>query len=95
VGQNLDLGIRPEHLNIAEEAKHHIPIQVELVEALGYETFLAFSLPEVGRPLPEDHGLMNARIAAEQPVQAGDRLYLAIEPERIHLFEADSGDAIP
>jgi multiple sugar transport system ATP-binding protein len=95
VGQRLDLGVRPEHLNIAEEAKHHIPIQVELVEALGHETFLAFSLPDRGRTLPEDHGLMNARIPAEQTVQPGDRLYLAIEPERIHLFDADSGDALP
>ena len=43
-GQTLTLGIRPEHLNISAAAPKNLPVQVELVEALGSETYLALSL---------------------------------------------------
>lgn len=84
-GHSLILGIRPEHLTVSAPAPTHLPVQVDLVEALGYETFLAVTL--AGTP-------MQVRVAPDHAGQPGNKLWLAIALEKIHLFEADTGCAL-
>ena len=88
-GQELLLGIRPEHLSVGMPAPKNLAVQVELVEALGSETFLSVSW--VDEP---EAPLMQARIEPDRPVQIGEKLWLAIAVDRLHLFDPQTGQAI-
>ena len=88
-GQDLVLGIRPEHLSVSPPAPKNLAVQVELVEALGSETFLTVSwVDEPAAPL------LQARIEPDRPVQMGEQIWLAIAPDRLHLFDPQTGQAI-
>jgi multiple sugar transport system ATP-binding protein len=88
-GQTLILGIRPEHLSVSPPAPKNLPVQVELVEALGSETHLSVSL--VGAQPAQ---LLQARIEPDRQVAMGEEIWLTIAPDKIHLFEANTGVAI-
>jgi multiple sugar transport system ATP-binding protein len=88
-GQTLLLGIRPEHLSLSPPAPKNLAVQVELVEALGSETFLTVSwIDEPQAPL------LQARIEPDRPIQIGEQIWLAIGSDRLHLFDPQSGQAI-
>ncbi|NJM95467.1 MAG: ATP-binding cassette domain-containing protein [Acaryochloridaceae cyanobacterium CSU_5_19] len=95
-GQLLTLGIRPEHLDIAVQDSHHIPMQVELVEALGHETYLSLHFAETAHlsetTQPEQPFI--ARIDPQQPIRMGERLWLAIQLDQIHLFDPQTEAAL-
>ena len=84
-GRELTLGIRPEHLNLSLPAPKNLPVLVELVEALGNETYLSVRLGDT--PL-------QVRIAPDRAVRIGEQLMLAIATEKIHLFDPETGNAI-
>lgn len=88
-GQTLLLGIRPEHLTVSVPAPKNLPVEIERVEALGNETHIAVKF--VGT---EAATSLQARISPEQPVTLGEKLWLAIAPDKIHLFEPETGLAI-
>lgn len=91
-GQTLTLGIRPEHLDLASENPHHIPAQVELVEALGHETYLSLQLThQTQTGTPE---ALITRINPYQKVAMGDQLWFSIQLDKIHLFDNDTEAAI-
>jgi multiple sugar transport system ATP-binding protein len=89
-GQSLILGIRPEHLSVSAPAPKNLPIQVELVEALGSETVIAARW--VGAAEPER--LIQARVEPDRVVSLGETLWLAIAPDKIHLFDPTTELAI-
>jgi multiple sugar transport system ATP-binding protein len=84
-GQTVLLGIRPEHLSVSAPAPKNLPVKVELVEALGNETFLSVNLAG---------DLLQARVEPDRPVRLGDDLWLAIALDKIHLFDFETGLAI-
>jgi len=90
-GQTLTLGMRPEHLNVSAAAPKNLPVQVELVEALGSETYLAVSL--VGASA--DASLLQARIEPDRPVSLGEQLWLSMSADKIHLFDHDGRAIVP
>lgn len=81
-GRSLILGIRPEHLSISVPAPKNLPVQVEIVEALGNETYLSVSLTEAS--------LLQVRIPPDRSVQVGEQLWLSLAQEKIHLFDPES-----
>lgn len=85
-GRTLTLGIRPEHLSVGVPAPKNLHVQVELVEALGNDTYLSASLTETS--------ILQVRIPPEQVVRIGDRLWLSIAVDKIHLFDPQTGMAI-
>jgi multiple sugar transport system ATP-binding protein len=85
-GRSLTLGIRPEHLSLSVPAPKNLPVQVELVEALGNDTYLSVSLAGAS-PL-------QARVPADQLIQIGERIWLSIAVDKIHLFDPQTGIAI-
>jgi multiple sugar transport system ATP-binding protein len=89
-GQTLLLGIRPEHLTVGVPAPKNLPVEIERVEALGNETHVAVKF--VGAETTATS--LQARISPEQQVTLGEKLWLAIAPEKIHLFEPETGLAI-
>jgi multiple sugar transport system ATP-binding protein len=89
-GQSLILGIRPEHLSLSAAAPKNLPVTVDLVEALGNETYLSV------RPSESDAATasLQVRIAAERVVRVNEQLWLSLTPDKIHFFDPETGLAI-
>jgi multiple sugar transport system ATP-binding protein len=92
-GRSITLGIRPEHLSISLPAPKNLPVRVDRVEALGSETYLTVSLTEAATN-PAVSPPIQVRTEADRPVSMGEELWLTIAPDRIHLFDDDTGMAI-
>jgi multiple sugar transport system ATP-binding protein len=86
VGEDIGLGIRPEDLHLARNgAEQTFEVLVEVVEKLGSEILLdvkAGSTPMV------------AAVEPNVSAKPRDRLRLALDPARLHFFDARSGAAI-
>ena len=87
-GRELILGIRPEHLSIHPPATKNLSVQVEVVEALGHETYLRVCLTDA--PAVR----MQVRVPPERSIRVGEELWLAIAHDKIHLFDPDTELAI-
>jgi len=86
-GKPVELGVRPEdvsHSDAAEEGTY-VPGAVQIVEALGNEQLIYI---EVG-----DHLLISRRDAHIR-VAPGDAQKLVATPDKIHLFDVESGKNI-
>lgn len=95
-GRSLWLGFRPEHLRIHPEPSDPsqqgvLRVQVERVEALGSETFVAVNWLENSSRLASP---IQVRLSPDQGVHLGDRLDLSILEDKIHLFDPDTGIAL-
>ena len=88
-GQSLILGIRPEHLSLSVAAPTNLLVQVELVEALGNDTYLSVSSATSTVPT-----LLQVRIAPDQSVHIDQQLWLALAVDKIHFFDPETGLAI-
>lgn len=82
------LGIRPQHLAIGVESESSIPIEVDLVEALGNETYISAHL------IAQPDTILTVSLPPDQLVRTGDRLWLALDINKIHLFTVDDGQVI-
>jgi len=88
LGCKATLGIRPEDIHVAgpaDSADHSFESNVEVVEQLGSEILLD---TRVGP------ALMVASIEPGAKVRAHDKLRLALKPDRLHLFDAETEAAI-
>lgn len=89
----LILGIRPEHLNLSMPATKNLPVQVDLVENLGNDSFLAVKITEPGSQATTANSLQ-VRIPPDRFVQPGEQLWLSLTPEKIHFFDPETELAI-
>jgi multiple sugar transport system ATP-binding protein len=87
-GQLLWLGIRPEHFAIAPQDANSLQVEVDLVEALGNETYI------VAHPVEEPDSLLQIKIAPDERVRLGDRIWLSPMTNKVHLFDPQTGQAI-
>ena len=87
--QPLILGIRPEHFSQGDAAPSNLPVQVDLIEALGNETYLSVSPTN-----STNAASMQVRIPPDRPVSYQDRLWLSFTPDKLHFFDPDTGKAI-
>jgi multiple sugar transport system ATP-binding protein len=69
----------------------NLPVIVKRVEALGSETYLTVSFAEVE---PENSPLIQVRTEPDRPISVEEKLWLAIAPDKIHLFDDATGLAI-
>ncbi|NDJ17655.1 ATP-binding cassette domain-containing protein [Myxacorys almedinensis] len=86
-GQMVTLGIRPEHLSLSPPSDQAIPVKVDLVEALGSETYLSVRLSD-------GSDAMQVRTEPDRAVKLGEPLWLSISPEQIQVFDRDTGVAL-
>ncbi|MGH2454572.1 MAG: ABC transporter ATP-binding protein [bacterium] len=87
-GQSVTLGIRPEDLRIAPGADlkdHSFDAVVEVVEPLGSEILLDV---KVGP------SMMVARVEPTVRVKVHEPIRLALDPERLHFFDARTEQAV-
>jgi multiple sugar transport system ATP-binding protein len=106
VGRDVVLGLRPESLADARRVQpadpgRTIEIDVALAEPLGAETILHFDAKaESARPEvtldadDETTAYLTARLDGQTVVGAGDRVPLAVDVERLHFFDRETGAAI-
>jgi multiple sugar transport system ATP-binding protein len=92
--KTLILGIRPEHLNLSMPATKNLPVQVDLVENLGNDSFLAVKIAEPGSQSAAIANLLQVRIPPDRFVQPGEQLWLSLTPEKIHFFDPETELAI-
>ena len=90
-GAQVTVGIRPEDIEDAEFVAAAGPaelleVTVDLAEPLGAETIAHF---DVGSEVP-----FTARLSPRTAVRAGRRVKLAVDVERLHLFDPVSGDSL-
>lgn len=85
-GDELTLGLRPEHLSERGEGDARIPVKALVVEHLGGETF-------THAQTDEGHDLM-IKGEGMSTVKAGQLLRVGVQGHRCHLFDAQ-GQALP
>jgi sn-glycerol 3-phosphate transport system ATP-binding protein/multiple sugar transport system ATP-binding protein len=89
-GRPVAIGIRPHDFEPArDEARAATKLNVEIVEALGFEAFAHGWLRSSG---PRVIARLEAQDAKR--VQAGDALPLTVAPTRVHLFDPTTGRAL-
>ncbi|WP_036480042.1 ABC transporter ATP-binding protein [Myxosarcina sp. GI1] len=82
------LGIRPQHLQLGDKDESNISVTVDLVEALGSETYVSAHLNE------DIEATINVTLTPDKRVAMGDRLWLSIQIDKIHLFRVDGGKSL-
>jgi multiple sugar transport system ATP-binding protein len=86
-GQEVFLGARPEHFSLVGSAvvEHRLPVLVDVIEPTGADTMMACHLGEE---------LVTVVVRDRVDAQPGDKIELALDPERFHLFDRASGQRI-
>lgn len=92
-GQTLILGIRPEHLSISLPATKNLQVEVDLVENLGNDTYLAVKLVEPDQTTCTSNYLQ-VRVPPDRTVRIGEQLWLSLTPDKIHFFDPETESAI-
>jgi multiple sugar transport system ATP-binding protein len=87
--RDLVAGFRPEHLELGDVPNSAtVRAKADVVEYLGSEQLLHLTVP--------DHeGDVVAVVDSDHRVQPGDTVDLKLPLDRLHLFDKDSGEAIP
>ncbi|HET6467574.1 MAG TPA: sn-glycerol-3-phosphate ABC transporter ATP-binding protein UgpC [Geminicoccaceae bacterium] len=85
VGRRVTLGVRPEDLEAVDGGGPGLDLVVGVVEPLGSDTLVLFDLAS---------SELVARLPPRRVPAPGTPLRLRPDPDRLHLFEAESGRAI-
>jgi multiple sugar transport system ATP-binding protein len=109
-GRDVVVGIRPEDLADASLVMDRPTLEVgaEVVEDLGADTHVLFTLdaPPVraeglhtgndadNELALDERTVFNARLDGRTHVRTGDMLRLAVDPDRLYLFDPDSGRSL-
>jgi multiple sugar transport system ATP-binding protein len=89
---NLILGVHPEDVLVSSEhTSGSIAAEVYSFEPLGAETIVDIFL---GKDEESKDVIVKARTAPTHEVRLGQRVWIGFVPERIHLFDKDTGEAI-
>ena len=83
-GASVTVGVRPEHIALAE-GPADLALSIDLVEQLGGETYFYASAPG----LPQ----ITVRQNGQVPRERGEALCVRFEPAHLHLFDAE-GQAV-
>lgn len=79
-----------------------VEVEVSVLEAMGSEQFIHFPLPEIdlkGHAAAEEagladnpHAMLVARVDAESNVRRGQKITLAINTDKLNVFDSESGE---
>ncbi|AZR74592.1 glycerol-3-phosphate ABC transporter ATP-binding protein [Anoxybacter fermentans] len=90
-GKEVVFGIRPEDINDAQLADIKITndnsftAEVEVVEPMGSEIYLYLKI--------DDHSVI-ARVKADSTAKVGDNIKVVIDTSKMHIFDAETEEAI-
>ena len=85
-GRAMTIGVRPHDLVVHREGMTRVAeIVVDVVEALGFETYVHGWARQAGPTIV---------VRLDGVVRVGEKLPLAIDPSKVHLFDAETGRAL-
>ncbi len=89
-GKTIVMGIRPEDINddeasVTAMADSTVDVDIELTEMMGAETYLYFKVNDVQ---------FTARVNARSTTKLGDKIKVALDANKIHLFDKDTEEVI-
>ncbi len=95
-GRTLILGIRPEHLTLSVPATKNFPVQVELVENLGNDSYLSTKIigSSFQQPVTSSSNSLQVRVPPERTINVGEQLWLSLTAEKLHFFDPETELAI-
>jgi multiple sugar transport system ATP-binding protein len=85
VGRTVTLGVRPEHVSAAARGDDGLSLRVQEIEPLGPHQL---AIGEVGG------ARFVAQLPPHRPLVIGEACAIAADPERLHLFDPATGQAI-
>ncbi|AIN82199.1 MULTISPECIES: ABC transporter ATP-binding protein [Corynebacterium] len=106
-GRKAIVGLRPEAFEDAALTDDNcdaptVEVEVSVLEAMGSEQFIHFPLPEIdlkGHAAAEEagladnpHAMLVARVDAESNVRRGQKITLAINTDKLNVFDSESGE---
>ena len=85
VGKGIIIGIRPEDISVEISTDKSIKLESELevIEPMGNETFIYFQVEKIQ---------FIARVKPLQDLKTGGKVNLYIDPQKVYLFDKDTGD---
>ena len=86
--KKLILGIRPQHFQLSIPSKENLALTVDLVEALGNETYITAYFTQ------QPKSRIIASIPPDKIISTGDTIFLAIALDKIHLFDAQTEESL-
>ena len=86
--KSLILGIRPQNFQLSIPSKENLAITVDLVEALGNETYVTGHLAQ------QPNSKIIASIPPDKIISTGETIFLAIALDKIHLFDSQTTESI-
>ncbi len=94
-GRKLILGIRPEHLSVGVPATKNFPVQVELVENLGNDSYISVQITDTNfQQISFASNTIQVRVPPERQVRVGEQLWLSLTPDKLHFFDPETEEAI-
>ena len=92
-GKAVTLGIRPEHIHddpmhISNMPDSLMDADVEVTELMGAEIYLYLGFE--GQEDATNGKTIIARVSSRSQSRAGDKIKVAIDAERIHIFDKDT-----
>jgi len=96
-GEKVIIGLRPESWHVvAADTPDSIPLRVDLVEALGAESFVygtPSSLVDDDSAAPDQYRV-TVRLDKRSHLQVGEVIHVAPEAKGAHVFDAASGESL-
>ena len=90
--QDLVFGAHPEDVLVSHQsAPNAFQAEVYSVEPLGAETIVEITL---GTDAEGSHTIIKSRAAPNFEAEIGEHLYISFVPDRIHLFDKGTGEAL-
>ncbi|OCJ09490.1 glycerol-3-phosphate ABC transporter ATP-binding protein [Rhizobium sp. AC27/96] len=84
-GQEMIVGIRPEHFTAAAASEVQLTVKVQVVEPLGSDTLVHFRLGDE---------VLTARMPPDMRAHAGEEIKIGVDPSKVHLFDAATQRAL-
>jgi multiple sugar transport system ATP-binding protein len=83
---HLTMGVRPEHINIVDEGvENAVRSEVEVVEPMGELSYVYITIGDQTYTVSVD---------GQMRISPGDVVYVEFPEEMIHLFDAETGEAV-
>ncbi|HAU75843.1 MAG TPA: glycerol-3-phosphate ABC transporter ATP-binding protein, partial [Agrobacterium sp.] len=84
-GREVIVGIRPEHFGPVEGFDTQLAVKVQVVEPLGSDTLVHFSLGDAA---------LTARMPPQLRPTPNEELRIGVDPSKVHLFDATTERSI-